>query len=407
MNSQPQDPFLMPADNPRSNYPLDSSLTLAAAAPKWLASHHQYIRPNTIRNYRNAIRLLTESLGDILVKDVQIGHIRAYQAERGRKAGCYLINGEMSVLQMIMKEAGEWSRVKEFYKPMRVPKRRGGHSISSDEECALREVAFSRPKWRLAAHCMMVMLSTTMGFGELRHVRRRDVDMKQKCVLVRDGAKNLYRDRTIPMNSAAYDSMGWIIDRWEKLGGARDDQFILPHRPRVPQGPWLFEEPMLAITTAFNQIRIASGLRHFRLYDCRVQAITKLLSNPMVSQQVCREIAGHVSQAMTDRYSIQRFDTKMTALQALESPKVPPLPEPGPPPVTTPPAPMDFTHAAMQAEITRQVALALHLGEAKIALQVSLVLQREREQHHIPVAPSQPPTGPRLLRFPGKGNKHA
>ena len=52
---------------------------------------------------------------------------------------------------------------------MGAPKRRGGHSISADEERLLREVAFSRPKWRLAAHCMMVMLSTTMGFGELRH----------------------------------------------------------------------------------------------------------------------------------------------------------------------------------------------------------------------------------------------
>ena len=93
--------------------------------------------------------------------------------------------------------------LKEFYKPMRVPKRRGGHSISADEERILREVAFSRPKWRLAAHCMTVMLSTTMGFGELRHVRRRDVDMKRKCITVRDGAKNFYRDRTIPMNAAA------------------------------------------------------------------------------------------------------------------------------------------------------------------------------------------------------------
>jgi len=54
-----------------------------------------------------------------------------------------------------------------------------------------------------------------MGFGELRHVRRRDVDMRRKCVLVRDGAKNDYRDRTIPMNQAAYDSMCWILDRWE------------------------------------------------------------------------------------------------------------------------------------------------------------------------------------------------
>jgi len=76
---------------------------------------------------------------------------------------------------MILKEARCWESIADLYKPLRVPKRRAGHSISADEERILREVAFSRPKWQVAANCMIVMLSTTMGFGELRHVRRGDV----------------------------------------------------------------------------------------------------------------------------------------------------------------------------------------------------------------------------------------
>ena len=39
---------------------------------------------------------------------------------------------------MIMKECGEWDRIEHFYKPMRVPKRRGGHSICGEEERLLR-----------------------------------------------------------------------------------------------------------------------------------------------------------------------------------------------------------------------------------------------------------------------------
>jgi len=57
---------------------------------------------------------------------------------------------------------------------------------------------------------MIVLLSTTMGFLELRHVRRRDVDLKKRSVLVRDGAKNFFRDRTIPLNPVAFESMSWI-----------------------------------------------------------------------------------------------------------------------------------------------------------------------------------------------------
>lgn len=37
---------------------------------------------------------------------------------------------------------------------------------------------------------------------------------------------------------------------------------------------------MNRITHAFERIREAAGLPKFRLYDCRVQAITKLLSDP-------------------------------------------------------------------------------------------------------------------------------
>src|ERR1700733_156381 len=199
-------------------YPLDASLTLAEAGPKWLQEHSRLLKANTTRNYWAALKLLNASFGNLSLKDIDVGHLRQYQQARGKAAGPYLINTELSVLQQILKECGEWDRIKKFYKPMRVPKRRAGHSISADQERILREVAFSKPKWRLAAHCMMVMLSTTMGFGELRHIRRRDVDMKRKCILVRDGAKNFYRDRTIPMNAAAIDSMLWILDRWELLG---------------------------------------------------------------------------------------------------------------------------------------------------------------------------------------------
>jgi hypothetical protein len=118
--------------------------------------------------------------------------------------------------------------------------------------------------------------------------------------------------------------MCWLLDRWEDLGGKNESDFILPHRPRALKGPWIFTEPMTAITSAFGRIRKEAGLPTFRIYDCRVQAITKLLSNPMVSPQVSKEIAGHISQAMQNRYSIQQFDTKKAALDALESPQIPP-----------------------------------------------------------------------------------
>jgi hypothetical protein len=85
---------------------------------------------------------------------------------------------------------------------------------------------------------------------------------------------------------------------------------------------------MHGIRTTFYSIRKAANLPDFRVYDCRVQAITKLLSDPMVSPQVSREIAGHISQAMQNRYSIQQFNTKKAALDGLEKTPAPAPPEP-------------------------------------------------------------------------------
>jgi hypothetical protein len=341
-----------------------SSMPFSEASAFWLEQHKRYIKPNTLRNYQAAVKLLVASLGDVIVKDIQIGHVRAYQAERSKKAGSYLLNCEVSVLQMILKEARCWESIADLYKPLRVPKRRAGHSISVDEERILREVAFSRPKWRLAAHCMIVMLSTTMGFGELRHIRRRDVDLKKRSLLVRDGAKNLYRDRTIPMNTAALDSISWILERWEELGGREESEFILPHRPRTRKGPWIFTEPMGSIRTAFTAIRKHAGLPQFRIYDCRVQAITKLLSNPAVNPQVSREIAGHISQTMQNHYSIQQHDTKMAALEALEHPAVRPDTEPTPP--AQQPTSAGLIQPGLQAEIDR---LRTEIARLDLALQ--------------------------------------
>jgi integrase len=303
-------------------YPINQTLPMHEGLDIWFRQHISAIKPNTIRSYQNHKKPLIASFGHLRLEEITIGHIRSYQRERSEKAGPYLINNELSMLQQIFKE-GRWKYLREFYKPLSLPKRRSGHSLTKEEERRLREIAFSKPKWRLAAHCMTVMLSTTMGFGELRNVRRRDVDMQRGCVVVRDGAKNDYRDRTIPLNTAAHESMNWLIERWKELGGSQESEFILPHRPRTRGGLWLFDEPMTAIRSAFEKIREKAGLEHFRVYDCRVQAITKLLSNPAVSPQVSKEIAGHISQAMQDRYSIQQYDTKKAALDAMEAPDNP------------------------------------------------------------------------------------
>ena len=49
--------------------------------------------------------------------------------------------------------------------------------------------------------------------------------MARPCVTVREGAKNQYRQRTIPLNSAARESMEYILKRWAEIGGSSPEHY--------------------------------------------------------------------------------------------------------------------------------------------------------------------------------------
>jgi hypothetical protein len=168
-----------------------------------------------------------------------------------------------------------------------------------------------------------------MGFGELRHLRRQDVFLTEDppFVEVNGGTKNDFRIRSIPLNFLALRSMRFIMKRWEDMGGSEPEHYILPHHARrtaqekaqpghAGAGP-IFTEPMAHIYRAARGILKDAGLDHLDPYDMRSHAITKLLSDPNVSDQMYTEIVGHVGNAMKRRYSKQRMEKKRGAMDAM------------------------------------------------------------------------------------------
>ena len=253
----------------------------STAAAAWFEGHKRYTKPSTADSYGDALKRLTSFFGDKPLNEIGSVHLRMYQGLRSAKVCANTVNRELGVLQQVLRGFDEWKRLEGRYKQLQESPRQPGQFLTMEEEQRLRDMAFTRPKWRLAGHCMMVMLSTGMSFGELRHLRRRDVNMKRKSVVVQNGAKV----RTIPLNSAARNSMAWILERWKKLGGCYPGHYILPHRGRREKAshsqktsPWILDEPMLTISRAFRSIREEADLPDFRVYDCRAQAIAKLPS---------------------------------------------------------------------------------------------------------------------------------
>jgi hypothetical protein len=60
------------------------------------------------------------------------------------------------------------------------------------------------------------MANTSMGFGELRHLRRQDVFLTEDPPFaeVNGGTKNDFRIRSIPLNFLALRSIRWILGRF-------------------------------------------------------------------------------------------------------------------------------------------------------------------------------------------------
>ena len=133
-----------------------SSMPFSEASAFWLEQHKRYIKPNTLRNYQG--RTLKASSRKPRRRDRQRHPNRARACVPGRtvEEGWFLpaqLRGKRPANDP-ERSAVLGESIADLYKPLQVPKRCAGHSISVDEERILREVAFGRPKWRLAAHCM-------------------------------------------------------------------------------------------------------------------------------------------------------------------------------------------------------------------------------------------------------------
>lgn len=297
--------------------------TIEEAGRTWLKEHSRYIKPRTVHDYEQYLKTLAVFFKAPL-KEIHIGTIRLYQEERAKSAGSARINMELSCLQQVLKEAHLWKEIEPFYRPLPISQRGSGRSANEADEQKLLDIAFSNQRRRLAAHCIRIMLKCGVGFGELRKLKRRDVDLKERVFEIVEGAKNKDRERLVPLGDQAYESMLWIIQRWDTLGGNSGAEYILPHCSSRKNGPRDFNRPMGSIKKAWEGIRkeaiaqIGPHMAKFRIYDCRVTAVTKALASGEVSIHTAEKLFGHVSQSMQRRYYKPAMSVLRDAVNVLE-----------------------------------------------------------------------------------------
>jgi integrase len=289
------------------------------AAPLWLASRVK-IKPRTRKDYEQYIRALSPFFGDLALRTIHLGHIRAYQVERSKVAGPARVNHEVCLLAQLLRRAGTWSLLEEGYEPLPLPYWQPPRTMTDEEEQRFFELASSRPEWELV-YCF-ALLSVNIGAAgcEMRGLRIADVDLvNQRITIRRDSAKNKYRVRRVPLVASAMWAAQRLLEIAAGKGARAPHHFLFPFRAKRNQ--WDPTRPMTnsGIKKPWLELRRAAGLDWLTPHCLRHQANTKLYEAGADDMTVM-SIMGHQTRQMSEHYSQIRERRKREALEAAFEP---------------------------------------------------------------------------------------
>lgn len=149
----------------------------------------------------------------------------------------------------------------------------------------------------------MVLLSLNTGLrrGELFNLQWSDVDIKRAMLTVRADSAKTGKARHIPLNSIAAD----VLAKWQEQTSS--DGLVFPGKDGQP-----FDN----CNTAWKTVLEEAGIRDFRWHDMRHEFASKLVMAG-VDLYVVKELLGHSSIQMTERYAHLAPSVKTEAVEAL------------------------------------------------------------------------------------------
>ena len=298
------------------------------ACDRWLEWRESYRRKGTIANYKSHMEALKVFFGSLTLATILPGHLRCYQDQRltnegnqwKREAGPSYVNHEINTLTQMLDISGEWERLRRYYNPLTLPKKRPQRVMTEDEEDQLFQAA-SRDNGAYLAYLVASISNNTTATGcELRSLQLRhiQVDGPEPVIEIpHEMVKNEYRARRIPLNDTALRQFRRALERARWLGSTLPTDYLFPFR--VKRGMYDPTKPASAswIRAQWKKLRESSGLPWIRPHDLRHQAVTRMLEAG-VNEDAVRSVAGHVSQDILRRYSHQRYKAKRDAVSVLD-----------------------------------------------------------------------------------------
>jgi integrase len=396
------DPASIPAP-PLHGYGIRADMSFPEAAAAFdehlscpvKAGQARYRAFRTMRDIRTKIKALSKFFGRLKLREIHVGHLREYQKvrssnERGlwaHTAGANKINAELGLLLRIMKLGDAYSSILEnYYEDLQVDECEIPKALSPEEQDQFLGVAASRPEWEVVYWYSLLAVHIAFSSDELRTLRQGDINLAYQIVAVnRKAGKNKFRRREVPLTDpSCIWALNQLLERSYRLAGKSPEMYLFPARVSRGNFDGAFHMGETGIRKQFEAVRDAANLKWFRLNGWRHTAITRMAEAGIPIATIMAR-AGHCSPKMTAHYTHISSQAERMAMESMPhgrraTPRPPAHPPQSPPSNTTDPA--------IQAEIARQVALALQ--ERSFA---SHPLAKPTRCAHVAKAP-------RLLTFP-------
>ncbi|MBV8069953.1 MAG: tyrosine-type recombinase/integrase [Acidobacteriaceae bacterium] len=286
-------------------------------------------QPKSATFAKYAIEHIQETLGHVMVVDINSRTILDYQTERlNEGAAPKTINEETGFLLRLLPvtHAGAIRAQLKQQKRLKLKiTRRVGKAYSDEEKHELLKAA--RKGRRSTSIYMAIMLAQHAGLRdkEIRTLQWRRFDLAKRMITVGETKSAAGTGRTIPINddlfAVAVEYAKWYTERF---GTANPDWYVFPLGKPIANDP---TRPLTTLKTAWRNTRKQSKVSG-RFHDNRHTFITDLAESG-AGDQVIQDLAGHVSKEMVRHYSHIRTEAKRRAVGAL-SRKPQPSPEPLP-----------------------------------------------------------------------------
>lgn len=299
---------------------------LFAACEAYLAAKRATAnRARTVAFDEERLAIVKDRLGDVLLSTITREMIEGFQAKRKLDGvSNRTVNMDVGALRKVLKRYGHWRRLQDHVTMLSETETAPiGRALTTEEQKRLLDTAASNPEWEHVYCAAVLAANTSMRGVEVKHVRRKDVDLEKvwdvesalgKGVLYVGHSKNETSKRKIPLNDAARDCISRMLKRADELGHTDPEHYLWCASQHHHYDP---TEPAKKWDGAWHSLRDAAGLPGFRFHDLRHTVVTDLLEAGE-PEHVIQAVTGQLSKKMLEHYSHQRLKAKGQMLARME-----------------------------------------------------------------------------------------